>query len=93
MTTFPVPLTPTEFATVKAALVSQKAKITGPDTALAISKFHDVDFLGNFTPPVPPAPKGSLQISIVKKHGLSELASDEDIQKKVEAAISEALRG
>jgi hypothetical protein len=91
MTTFSIPLTPSEFATVKADLIKQKAKISGPDTALAISKFHDVDFLGNYTAPVPPNAKGSLQISIVKKHGLSELASDEDVQKKVGVAIAQAL--
>ena len=88
MTTFTIPqkLTPVQFATLKASLVSQKANVSGPDTSLSIKGFHGIDFLANFTPST-----GWLSIEIVKKHGLSELASDEDIQKKVEAAISEAL--
>jgi hypothetical protein len=88
MTTFTYPqkLTPAQFAALKASLVSQKANIIGPDTGLTIKGFHNVDFLANFT-----AATGSLSISIVKKHGLSDLATDEDIQKKVTDAISEAL--
>jgi hypothetical protein len=93
MTTFTYPqkLTPVQFSSLKANLQSQKANVSGPDTALSIKNFHGVDFLANFAAPVSSNAAGSLAISIVKKHGMSELASDADVQKKVEQAIAEVV--
>jgi hypothetical protein len=83
----PQTITPAQFATLKASLVSQKAKVSGPDSNLSISNFHGIDATAVYNPV-----NSQLVIVVTGTHGIeAHLASSATIEAHINKAIADAL--